>query len=140
LWVLKCLEKFRKSRKGFKTIVTCSYMLAPSCFIPVHMSMFSITSTFAYNSNLSLESFTYNLIAKKRKSINSQYSWCQLTIHVVIIGKNAFTHCLNNCCVYVKGILLVKPLFDLIVTHDNCNLIGQALLKHCDLGCKMHFY
>jgi len=72
LWVLNNLKLSMKLRKGFNTITTHSRMLAPNCFTPMRMSTSYATSTFACNINLSLESWTYNLIVEARASDNNQ--------------------------------------------------------------------
>jgi hypothetical protein len=49
----------------------------------VHISMSLATSTFAHNSNLFLESCTYNFIVEAKTSYDSQYPWNWSTTHVV---------------------------------------------------------
>ncbi len=43
---------------------------------------------------------------------------------------------LHNSPSLCKKNLVNKSLYVTTKTHDNCNSIGYALLKHGDLGCK----
>jgi hypothetical protein len=72
LQILDNLKLPMKSRKGLNTIATYNHMLAPSCFTLMHMSISCATSTFVCNINLSLESWTYNLIVEARALDNNQ--------------------------------------------------------------------
>jgi hypothetical protein len=66
LWGLDNLKLSMKSRKGLNTMAIHNCMLAPNCFTLMCMFTSYATLTFACNINLSLESWTYNLIAEAK--------------------------------------------------------------------------
>ncbi len=108
MWALENLKQSMKSRKDLKTLATCSYMLAQSFFTLVHMSISSVGSTLACNSNFSLVSFAYNLIVEAKAFNNNQYPQCWLTTHVVTTRESASQIALAIAQVYVEGILFAK--------------------------------
>jgi hypothetical protein len=68
----KQLETIHEIEEGLNTIATCNHVLAPSCFTLMRMSISYATSTFTCNINLSLESWTYNMIFEGRALDNNQ--------------------------------------------------------------------
>ncbi len=116
---------FRKLKRihEIKERPTNTFMLTPNWFTLVCISMSLTTSTFACDSNLSLESCTYNLITNTRTFNNSQYPQCWLNTQV--ITKENVHHKLHQqlpkC---VEGILLVIAFHLTIVAIDNCSSIG----------------
>jgi len=73
LWALENLKESMKLRKGLRTITHLLLHVNTKLFHLGVLSMSLTTLTFACNSNLSLESCTYNLITNTRASNNSQY-------------------------------------------------------------------
>jgi hypothetical protein len=63
--------------------------------------MFS-TSIFAYNFNLSLDNYTYNLIVEAKTFDNSQYPQCWLSTQLVTTRENATQIALTIACVVLK--------------------------------------
>ncbi len=108
LWTLVGLKENMKSRKGFRIVITCPYILAPNCITFMCTSIFSMASIYACNSNISLDSFTYNLIAKGKASNNNQYPWYWLITHVVTTWEKTSQIVLAIAQVCGKGIFLTK--------------------------------
>jgi hypothetical protein len=123
-----------------KTHVTCSLMLAPSCFT------FNLDVQNCYKINLSL--YVQSLLLQfhmqsncANKCIRKQPISMTLVYHTSYYNwKKGFINCFYNRPCHCRRNHVGQCLNLMTITHNNCLSIQQTSLKHWYLWCKSNFH